>query len=85
MNEEYLVYANETDGDFHVNLCSRTASLAAATFDLNELGKGEIPSKQTPPSEEKSNGFNYQIEVILVTLLFVFGVVGLLLLRKGKK
>ncbi|MCJ8007425.1 hypothetical protein ACFFF5_14495 [Lederbergia wuyishanensis] len=49
LNEEYIVYANEVDGQLRVNLCSRTAELAAATEDLKELGEGEKPAKESSP------------------------------------
>ena len=53
--EEYLVYANDSDGDLYVSLCSRTASLALAQEDLNVLGAGtqiaDAPGEQPlPPS-----------------------------------
>lgn len=51
LNQEYLVYANEEDGEFMVSLCSRTAPLSMATEDLQELGQGEIPVDQ----EEAAN------------------------------
>jgi len=52
LNEEYLVYANEVDGQLRVSLCSRTAQLTAATEDQNELGEGQKPVKDSPRDTE---------------------------------
>ncbi|MCR2822955.1 hypothetical protein [Lederbergia panacisoli] len=54
LNEEYIVYANEVDGQLRVNLCSRTAQLTAATEDLNELGEGQKPVKVPSSDTEKA-------------------------------
>lgn len=40
---EYLVYANGTDADRKVSLCSRTTLLANADEDLEALGAGSPP------------------------------------------
>jgi len=85
LNEDYLVYANETNGNFHVSLCSRTASLATASSDLNELGTGEIPPKKTNSNIDDSNSFNVPIVIALLILLFIVIIVGFLFLRRGKK
>lgn len=42
---KYLVYANESDGELSVSLCSRTTLLSSAQEDLNELGLGEKPTE----------------------------------------
>lgn len=43
LNQEYLVYANESNGEIQVNYCSKTTPLSLADKDLSELGKGEKP------------------------------------------
>ncbi|MGD6832528.1 hypothetical protein ACQCT5_10215 [Sutcliffiella halmapala] len=43
--KEYIVYAYQEDGKYTTYLCSRTAELAYAHEDLNELGEGTIPTK----------------------------------------
>lgn len=47
LNQEYIVYADESDGKLKVSLCSRTAPLSEAEEDIHELGKGEKPTEQT--------------------------------------
>jgi LPXTG-motif cell wall-anchored protein len=42
--QEYLVYADEAEGQLQTNLCSRTAQLAAAGEDIAALGDGKAPS-----------------------------------------
>lgn len=49
VGETYLVYCYRTGGKgkpagpLHTNICTRTATLAAAKGDLLEIGKGEKP------------------------------------------
>ncbi len=80
LNEEYLVYAHEGEGSYHVNICSRTAPLASASADLVDLGKGEKPTiviqheeqdhKQEEVVEGDSGGNNF-----LIISIAVFGIV----------
>jgi hypothetical protein len=42
-NQEYLVYANDANGEPEVSLCSRTTLLANAGDDLAALGAGQPP------------------------------------------
>lgn len=83
LNEEYLVYANEIEGDYHVNLCSRTASLSEASMDMEELGHGELPTKLIEEVDSEQSGINYQ--VVLLILLFIFSVLGFLFIRRRNK
>ena len=57
-NQEYIVYANQYDGDYlEVSLCSRTGLLADATEDLQELDSGfSIESKLLSPLKQIKNG-----------------------------
>ncbi len=42
-DREYLVYATAQGGEFHTNLCTRTALLGDAVEDLDTLGDGTAP------------------------------------------
>ncbi|MBS4195686.1 hypothetical protein [Lederbergia citri] len=93
LNKEYLVYANEVDGKLRVSLCSRTAPLAAATEDINELGKGEKPLKEfssdngvkksEKPAQQENDSQVYIIFTALGIGLAVGMVVGFIM--KGRK
>ena len=50
IGQEYLVYANGTESDLEVWLCSRTTPLTAAAEDLLALGSGEIPASDSSGS-----------------------------------
>ena len=56
LNEEYLVYAKESNGQLGVSLCSRTNSLEAANADIIELGVGTKPSEEVTLNIEGSKG-----------------------------
>lgn len=43
VDRDYLVYANERDGELETSIASRTAELKAADDDLQALGEGEQP------------------------------------------
>lgn len=45
LNEDYLVFAQETDGELRVGLCSGTTPLTA-NLDMTALGKSEKPTEQ---------------------------------------
>ncbi|WP_181347609.1 hypothetical protein [Thalassobacillus sp. CUG 92003] len=73
--EEYLIYANEHDGELKTDLCSRTTSLDSAEGDMRILGDGERPDEEV--NLEDSLGpsrFPYVIGgiVILVLGLFIY-------------
>ncbi len=72
-NQEYLVYANESEGQIRVNLCSRTNLLSAASTDILELGKGEKPTKVISPDTNENNNNLYIIA--LVSGLLLVGIV----------
>lgn len=50
-NVAFLVYANEQNENYHVNICDRTTLLSAADEDLAILGEGKppIPFVEAPP------------------------------------
>ena len=83
LNEEYIVYANEQDGEYHVSLCSRTALLSDAGQDLTELGKGEEPTEMVTIDlgSEESKG---RVAFILLTCLLI-AVVTVIIMRRLKK
>lgn len=93
LDNEYLVYAMEVDGQLKVSLCSRTKLLSAATSDLQELGKGEKPSKDVSidlneHGGEANNPFNTLAgkNTIYITVL-ILGVILLIVyvFRRIKK
>jgi len=69
---EYIVYANETDGTLTVNLCSRTELLSAASEDLEELGKGEKPSEQVKLDLNDSEERPFWIVLSFLVVIFGF-------------
>ncbi|MBS4200567.1 hypothetical protein KHA93_13090 [Bacillus sp. FJAT-49732] len=91
LNEKYLVYANEVDGKLRVNLCSRTAELAAATEDVNKLGTGDKPvkdsSKHTKEEKKSESPENDSQLYIIFTALGIGLAVGLVVgfVMKGRR
>jgi len=93
VNEEYIVYAQEKNGELRVSLCSRTAILSEATMDLNDLGKGEKPTVQASAESDNSN-FEDQLPIkkaffnnpMYIFLIFAgLVVIGLYIARSYKK
>ncbi|KGR90458.1 hypothetical protein CD30_11645 [Ureibacillus massiliensis 4400831 = CIP 108448 = CCUG 49529] len=82
LNEEYLVYANKSDGALHVNLCSRTAPLIAATSDLEELGAGEEPTVivEVDQSDGKKENIVAKSEDDHSNILLIFSILGLIII-----
>ncbi|MGB0386109.1 MAG: hypothetical protein ACPGWR_14980 [Ardenticatenaceae bacterium] len=76
-SKQYLVYAHQSsDGAFHTSFCSRTAPLASATEELNQL--------QTVPKLELTDSplmFNFQMLCLVIPLLGVIGL-GVLIWRR---
>lgn len=66
--QEYLVYANESDSELYVSLCSRTALLTEASEDLSSLGAG---SPVSGTSEDSRSSAIPRVQEILVGLLAV--------------
>ncbi|MER2262759.1 MAG: hypothetical protein ABS934_12175 [Psychrobacillus sp.] len=76
LNQEYLVYANESNGEIQVNYCSKTTLLSLADKDLAELGKGEKPiekvlkdSSANKGEEQISPESSTNIKTIYISLL----------------
>lgn len=58
-DQEYLVYASESEGRLQTNLCSRTTQLAMAGEDLAVLGAGTPPTSgggAAPPISMPATG-----------------------------
>ncbi|HWL11691.1 MAG TPA: hypothetical protein VNQ57_01790 [Ureibacillus sp.] len=76
LNDEYLVYGNEHDGQIMVNLCSRTTLFADASTDLAALGDGEKPtesiSSEALDTHETSMGLPLTIFTV-VALIIISG------------
>ena len=73
VGDEYLVYANGSEMDLELFLCSRTAPLATAVSDLIVLGAGVIPG---PGAVDRATPSYW-----LPTLFF--GLLGLFLVMAG--
>ncbi|TFB14138.1 hypothetical protein E3U55_14590 [Filobacillus milosensis] len=98
LNNNYLVYAQERNGELEVNLCSRTTVLPYADQDLEELGKGKKPTEQVTinlkgetPSEPETTKLkgtsktdNHQVTIYIISALLVLGLVYLTLIRLKK-
>lgn len=66
--ESYLVYAYaDEQGDLHANICSRTALLSDAAYDLAKLGNGDTLDETISLQEKYFNIF-----VFVMILLFIF-------------
>ena len=72
LNNSYLVYAQDIDGDLKVSNCSRTTLLSFADEDIAELGKGEKPTEQVALSIDD--------QTLPYMLIYILSIVGLLLL-----
>ncbi|MGF9975374.1 hypothetical protein [Viridibacillus arvi] len=93
LNEKYLVYAYEENGELRVNACSRTVPLSGAKEDIQALGKGQKPTEQVTldlenikgqektPSVNVTNNKQIYIALILLVLLVAVVIIG----RRRKK
>ena len=77
LNDDYLVYGNEQDGQKKVNLCSRTTLLAGASTDLAALGEGEKPaesiSSEALDTQETSMGLPLTIFTVIALVIISGG------------
>lgn len=71
INEDYLVYAQNNNGEKKVSLCSRTAQLTNASADLTELGVGEKPTKVGVLDDKKDEQTPIDIPILLFTILVI--------------
>lgn len=67
--KEYIVYATLEEGKYITSLCSRTAELAYAQDDLNELGKGTVPSKPGDAASDSPSTHNLVVGSLGVVLV----------------
>ena len=72
LENKYLVYAKDIDGELKVSNCSRTTPLSFADEDIAELGKGEKPTEQVALSIDD--------QTPPYMLIYIISIVGLLLL-----
>lgn len=84
LNQEYLVYAQESDGSLQVSLCSKTAPLASAGNDLDELGVGEKPTEQISLDLKKQGYTTNIIQVFIIFLVIVSLWGGISIIRRSK-
>ncbi len=84
LNQEYLVYAQESDGQLKVSLCSKTAPLASAGNDLDELGVGEKPTEQVSLDLKKQGNTTNMMQVFIVFLVVVSLWGGIYIIRRYK-
>ena len=83
-DKEYIVYGmKQEDGQYNVNLCSRTALLDDATEDLDALGEGYVPSKEVEQNQVTSNINDNEVIVYGLGLIVVVSG-GILLFRTRK-
>ena len=75
---EYIIYAHNQSGELHTSLCSRTAELTNAQQDLDELGKGTIP---TEPSKTENEHFTTNLSI---SILVIIGLSSLLMISRRK-
>ncbi|WP_404450677.1 hypothetical protein LG329_09935 [Virgibacillus necropolis] len=80
LNERYLVYASERDGELNVNLCSRTQSITDAQADLEVLGMGKDPTEKVH-LEDQMTGMSMMV-IVTWAVLGIVGVSGIILIRR---
>lgn len=91
LNQQYLVYANETDGELRTGLCSRTTPLLTADMDLDELGIGDKPTEQVSINlndrmgEEQSSSDNLVSNILYMILLVVGLLIVVIYIARRKK
>ncbi|MED4016697.1 MULTISPECIES: hypothetical protein [Sutcliffiella] len=65
-NIEYIIYANNDNGELHTNLCSRTAELAFAQEDVAELGEGTPLNSLSAKDNEGNFTTNFGISMLVL-------------------
>lgn len=85
--EEYLLYAYRSGDHLMVINCGRSAQLAAATQDLNELGIGQVPSQRVNVNGQSELGGKPILSLIYLVLAFtiISLVIGLVLRNKWRR
>lgn len=88
LNETYLIYANEDNGELRASYCSRTALFSDAQEDLNELGVGEKPTEvvtvSTNATSDILSSTNTTIYIVLFIVIAILTVV-YSIVRKKKR
>ena len=86
--ETYVVYASDSiyaDGGYTASICSRTALMAQAQADIDELGDGQAPQAGTsgPAPEDTALGGVWVIVIVVAAaILVVGGIVAFLGMRR---
>nr|WP_236838635.1 hypothetical protein [Caldalkalibacillus salinus] len=84
LDQQYLVYAQERDGELDVSLCSRTTHLSNAQEDIDELGQGDKPTEQVSIDLEDEGSTQYQSASIVV-FIAVLILVGAYMTRRKRQ
>lgn len=93
-NQEYLVYANESDmyskkEELSTIMCDRTQALASAQEDLSQLGEGQPPTEQVNLIDKHGKGLgmitgSIYFWITIMIVVVVAAVLGLFLYRKNR-
>lgn len=82
-SEGYIVYASGEENKLSVSLCSRTILLASAQDDLQELGKGKLPTNPNSNNKPLTSDQVLIISIIGIVIILISAVI--LFIRKHKK
>ena len=81
--EEYVVYASDShygDDSYTASICSRTALLAEAQTDIDELGEGQAPQAGTrgpaPEESETPVSVGWAFALVLAAAILLVGLGG---------
>ncbi len=81
--EEYVVYASDShysDDSYTASICSRTALLAEAQTDIDELGEGQAPQAGTsgpvPEESESPVSVGWVFALVLAAAILLVGLGG---------
>ena len=81
--EEYVVYASDShygDDSYTASICSRTALLAEAQTDIDELGEGQAPQAGTrgpaPVDSESPVSVGWVFALVLAAAILLVGLGG---------
>lgn len=83
LNEKYLVYASDRNGELKVNICSRTQAIEDAQDDLELLGVGKEPTEKVH-LEDQMAGMNMTL-IVIWALIGIVTVVGVILMIRRIK
>ena len=90
VNQEYLIYASESEGKLQTTICSRTTLLNMAAEDMDALGEGEEITEHAgeageeryqSTAESENNSIKYTVTVVVGVVL----IGGVYILYRKKK